>query len=139
MIVSLILYTPVFPSQLTPQNIRSSKHIPAELIALAPDLYSLKRSAWAHGKDVRTLTLTVKCTEFLFFDQIHCRLSKASHGSYKIVSRPAPQHYISSIHNPGKGRLLSGAACMFVRELMDANFVNYHPFWGGLFGDGSCL
>lgn len=42
MIVSLILYTPVFPSQLTPQNIRSSKHIPAELIALAPDLYSLK-------------------------------------------------------------------------------------------------
>lgn len=67
MIVSLILYTPVFPSQLTPQSIHPSKHIPAELIALAPDLYSLKRSAWAHGKDVRTLTLTVKCTEFLFF------------------------------------------------------------------------
>lgn len=52
MIVSLILYTPLFPSQLTPQNICSSKHIPAELIALAPDLYSLKDQP---GLTVKTL------------------------------------------------------------------------------------
>lgn len=57
----------------------------------------------------------------------YCQLSKASHKSYKIVSRPPPQSYISSIHNSGKGRLLSGAACRFGRELMDANFVTHHP------------
>lgn len=58
---------------------------------------------------------------------LHCRLSKASHKSYKIVSRPPPQGYISSIHNSGKVRLLNGAACRSGRKLMDANFVTHHP------------
>lgn len=70
---------------------------------------------------------------------LHCRLSKASHGSYKIVSRPALQGYISSIRNSGKERLLNGAACRSGRKIMDANFVNHHPSRGGLLVMGAAF